>query len=150
MKRLVILLMISALFLGCQLMGINQSSSEMAEEESVTEVKERGYDSSGFIADVTIPDNMVMKPGKKFDKTWRLINRGSTTWKDYNLVFTHGDRLGAPKQVSVPVTPPGKEVDITIPMKAPEEPGSYQGFWKMMNDLGETFGVGIWVQIKVE
>jgi len=50
---------------------------------------------------------------------------------------------------------PGGMVDITVDMKAPIDPGSYQGNWKLMNSRGQLFGIGpkgdapFWVRISV-
>ncbi len=110
-----------------------------------------------FLEDVTVPDGTVFKPGETFTKTWRLLNSGTCTWTTaYVAFFFSGDPLGAPNQVHLPyAVPPGRYVDISVPMKAPDNPGEYQGFWKLRSDTGEVFGIGpdangaFWVQIKV-
>jgi hypothetical protein len=45
-------------------------------------------------------------------------------------------------------------VDVSVDLVAPEETGTYQGFWKLRNVKGDGFGVGefnkaFWVQINV-
>src|SRR5512140_3111895 len=51
-------------------------------------------DSSAFVADVTIPDNSVIDPGKAFTKTWTLLNNGTCTWNSsYKLAFKSGDQM---------------------------------------------------------
>ena len=45
--------------------------------------------------------------------------------------------------------PSGSVVDITVPMVAPEDSGTYKGNWQMQNDQGQFFGNIIYVQIKV-
>ncbi len=76
-----------------------------------------------FVSDVTIPDETVISPGQSFIKTWRLRNSGSTTWSGYNLAFVGGMQMGAPFSVSVPMTPSGATVDISVPMTAPTDRG---------------------------
>jgi transcriptional regulator with XRE-family HTH domain len=38
-------------------------------------------DRSEFIADLTIPDGMVVRPGAKFVKSWRIRNAGLVPWR---------------------------------------------------------------------
>jgi hypothetical protein len=110
-----------------------------------------------FIKDVTIPDEMDIAPGEKFTKTWRLQNAGSCPWGiGYLLYFESGDNLGGPSSqdlTSVTVQP-GENLDISVDLIAPQETGTYQGFWKLRNVKGEGFGVGeyskgFWVKINV-
>lgn len=49
----------------------------------------------------------------------------------------------------LPPAEPGEEVDISIPMTAPDVPGVYWGDWRLRDDKGELFGEVIYVRIKV-
>lgn len=105
------------------------------------------------LAGETIPDDTKFLPGTAFSKTWRLMNSGTSTWStEYKLVFAQGDQMGANNEYrfNVPVEP-GKIIDITIQMKAPDTAGSYKGFWKIKNPNGTVFGPGgngsFWVKI---
>ena len=110
-----------------------------------------------FVRDLTIPDNQDLPPGESFTKTWRLENAGSCTWTiGYMLVFDKGDALGAPASLQLTNRPvlPGGTIDVSVEMTAPEEVGSYQGYWKIRNVKGDTFGLGeynqpFWVKINV-
>jgi hypothetical protein len=115
-------------------------------------------DRGGFEQDVTIPDNTVLNPGEAFTKTWRLRNTGTCTWNSgYSIVFEEGDALGGPP--SAPLTnstvPPDGTVDVSVNLQAPQDPGSYQGFWMLRNQAGQIFGLGnqadknFWVKIQV-
>jgi len=114
-------------------------------------------DQALFVTDVTVPDGTEMLPGQEFVKTWRLRNTGVCTWTtDYSLVFYSGDAMGAPPSVPLPGNvPPGQEVDVSVSMTAPTEPGKYRGEWKLRNAAGLVFGVGaggtlpFWVEIVV-
>lgn len=110
-----------------------------------------------FVKDVTIPDEMDIAPGERFTKTWRLQNAGSCPWGiGYLLYFESGDILGGPSSqdlTSVTVQS-GETLDISVDLVAPQETGTYQGFWKLRNVKGEGFGVGefskaFWVKINV-
>ena len=115
-------------------------------------------DRGTFVEDVSIPDGTTFEPGDTFVKTWRIRNNGSCTWTaDYTVVFDSGDAMGGPASfpLSSSSVPPGAEVDISINLTAPEEPGSYRGDWKLRNPAGQTFGLGsqgdasFWVVINV-
>jgi hypothetical protein len=115
-------------------------------------------DQAGFEKDVTIPDNTVLEAGQAFTKTWRLRNDGICSWdSNYVIVFDHGDAMNGPPSgplTSGPVAP-GETVDVSIDLIAPEAPGTYQGYWKLRNTAGKTFGLGesgdkdFWVKIKI-
>jgi hypothetical protein len=110
-----------------------------------------------FVSDVTVPDGSEFAPGQTFIKTWRLKNTGSCTWTtSYRVVFDSGNVLGAPPSFNLPVNvPPDGLVDISVNMKAPEQPREYESYWKLQNPQGVVFGLGsrgdkaFWVKIKV-
>lgn len=110
-----------------------------------------------FVADVTIPDNTVIAGGSTFTKTWRIQNAGTCTWTTaYKLVFASGDAMNGPSSVALPGNVnPGGTVDLTVTLTAPSNAGTYQGFWKLQNASGGSFGFGaganqaFWVKIIV-
>jgi hypothetical protein len=114
--------------------------------------------SPGVPIDVTIPDDTILRPGEAFIKTWRLENIGTCTWNsEYALVWFSGEQLDANPTVPLSgTTAPGQPVDLSVEMKAPETPGTYQGWWKLRNPSGSLFGIGpnndsgFWVRIIVE
>lgn len=111
----------------------------------------------GVPIDVTIPDNTQFPPGQEFTKTWRLQNVGECTWStEYALVFYSGEQMSALARVPLPgEVGPGKIVDISVDMVAPQLPGTYQGYWKISTASGFEFGIGtngdepFWVKIIV-
>lgn len=113
--------------------------------------------SPGRPIDVTVPDDTVFHPGEYFSKTWRLVNAGTCPWEQsYSVLWFSGDKLGishaAPLGQRVA---PGKSIDITVDMLAPQQPGAYQSNWKLSNTRGDLFGIGsngdapFWVRIQV-
>ncbi|MFQ5616740.1 MAG: NBR1-Ig-like domain-containing protein [Anaerolineales bacterium] len=115
-------------------------------------------DRAGFVEDLTIPDGTVFEPGESFVKTWRLKNTGTCTWTtNYAVVFDKGDSLGGPAsfQLTNAEIAPGEEVDLSVNLTAPSEPGKYRGDWKLRNPAGQVFGLGksgkssFWVEIDV-
>ncbi|MGC8856710.1 MAG: NBR1-Ig-like domain-containing protein [Anaerolineae bacterium] len=110
-------------------------------------------DNSAFVADITVPDGTVMKPGEDFYKIWRLKNTGICTWDEgYQLAFAWGDPLdGVPFNIKQKddFVLPGATTDIGINMTAHLAPGEYSGCWRMKNDHGVFFGAVVCVNIKV-
>jgi len=104
-----------------------------------------------FISE-TIPDDSEFDAGAGFTKSWRFKNTGTCTWNtNYELVFKSGDQMGAPasKALSGEVAP-GETVDIGINMTAPASAGTYQGYWKLVDDNGDNLINNVWVKIKVK
>lgn len=109
-------------------------------------------DSASFVSDITLPDDgPPVTPGASLIKTWRMKNTGSTTWgSGYQLVFKHGDQMGAPATVNVPITSPNQEIDLGVNMTAPTSSANYVGYWQLRNPQGTYFGPEIWVQVTVQ
>lgn len=115
-------------------------------------------DQARFVRDVTVPDGTDFSPGERFTKTWRLENTGTCTWTSgYALVFVDGDRLEAPAEqplISQEVAP-GEEVDVSVDLVTPAEPGRYQADFELQNASGQNFGLGenrdktFWARIDV-
>lgn len=104
----------------------------------------------------TIPDDTILKPGETFIKKWTVKNSGTCTWdQTYKLVFWGGDLMGGAYVYNFPVVAvPDQIVEIPIVLYAPEQPGSYKGYWRIQSPNGIDFGVGeydqsMWVQVVV-
>jgi hypothetical protein len=89
----------------------------------------------------TVPDGTIFAPSAAITKTWRVRNAGTCTWDtSYDIVFDHGDTLGAPAAIAFPaVVAPGQEVDLSINMTAPATPGTYASYWKFRNGSNIIF-----------
>lgn len=108
------------------------------------------FDEASFVADVTVPDGIQMKPGQKFTKIWRVRNTGTTTWDtDYTLAFWEGDQMGGPDSVSLPPAKPGETVDVAITLEAPTDPGLYRSAWKGRAPDSEFFEYEMYTLIEV-
>ena len=92
----------------------------------------------------TPPDDVLLKPGENFWKTWRLRNTGTCTWNpSYSLVFWDGDLMGG--LMSYPLdddVAPNEEKEISIYLKAPETEGTFTGYWRLKSPWNKDFGVG--------
>ncbi len=111
----------------------------------------------GNPGDITIPDGSEVKPGQAFTKIWRLVNKGSCPWTPrYAVIWFSGEQFNAPittylsKRVQ-----PDQEMDVSLDMVAPQQPGTYQSNWKLESPEGELIGIGpngnspFWVRIVV-
>ncbi len=96
-----------------------------------------------WIKDVTIPDYTKMAPGTVFVKTWRLWNDGSCAWTtSFQLVYFNNEQMGGPAFVSIPATPAGAFVDVSVSLTAPATNGTYTSGWKLKAPDGTIFGSG--------
>lgn len=120
-------------------------------------------DDSEFISDVTVPDGTHVAPGALFQKTWRIRNSGTCTWDDsYRLAFLSGHRMSGPRSTPLgsldiipeyrelfPTVRPGEEIEVSVKLIAPEQPGTYRGQWQMLAPDGVFFGTRPFVVIQV-
>ena len=107
-------------------------------------------DSSTYLSDVTIPDGTILAPGETFVKTWLLQNNGTCKWtSDYMITFASGDDMDGSTTTIDQSVSAGGSAEISITLAAPEDLGTYTGYWKMANEDGTEFGVSVWVQVVV-
>jgi hypothetical protein len=110
---------------------------------------------SVYIADVTYPDNTVVKPGADFQKVWRVQNTGTCLWDDgYKLAFIAGDKALDPISFefkdSADFVSGGETADLGVPLTAPLAEGTYSATWRMQSDNGVFFGTMLTVVIVVK
>lgn len=108
---------------------------------------------SRHVADVTIPDNSELAPDTAVVKTWKLKNPGTLAWPaGCQLLFiSHaGDQLSGPERVVLNDTVlPQQEVDVSVPLLTPGEPGRYVGYYRMATPDGVKFGQRVWVSFVI-
>lgn len=111
-----------------------------------------------FMSDVTFVDGSEITVNESFVKTWRLNNNGSCSWTSgYKLIFSHGDRMGAPNEIMLTNSSiePAETTEVSVNLIAPSTPGTYKGYFKLKAPDGQIFGVGasgndpFYVEIKV-
>ena len=111
---------------------------------------------ASFVNDVSVPDDTVFEVGTGFTKTWRIKNTGTCNWTSgYQLVFDHGDQMGGPasQQLTNDIVATYGTTDISVNLVAPNNSGSYQGYWKIRDPEGTVFGLNtgaFWVKIKTK
>lgn len=110
-----------------------------------------------FITDVTVPDGTVMTPGQTFTKKWRIKNIGVCAWNGFNMVFDSGEAMGAPATKAIAALNPGQEVDLEMNFTAPNTPGTYRSYWRIVTNgnvlvpIANGYqGRAFYVEIKVQ
>jgi uncharacterized protein YkwD len=110
-------------------------------------------DAAVLLRDVTIPDNMHVKAGEKFIKTWEFQNTGTCPWINYTLKFSTGDEINAPLSTPMPATSPMEKVQVSMELTAPAADGTYAGYFILYNSDGEVVPIGaektFWVKFIV-
>lgn len=102
-----------------------------------------------FVGDVSIPDGQPVTPSQRFNKIWRMRNTGTCPWSDFAWTFISGEQLGGPDSVAVQQTEPGDTVDISVPLYAEAEPGTYTGIWRLRDPKGRDVGPTVRVSVVV-
>ena len=99
---------------------------------------------------MTIADGTVLPPRESFTKTWEFQNNGTCTWEeDYLIVFTNGtDMDGGTAEIGLDVSV-GDTGDISVSLIAPEDEGTYTGYWRFADESGNAFGQSVYVMIVV-
>lgn len=91
-----------------------------------------------FLKNVTVADGAGFQPGMPIMKVWEVQNTGSCEWSEETvLAFAHGNDFGAPPTIPLEVSvPPGAVIDIALNVRSPMRSGTFQGFWKLQNEMG--------------
>ncbi len=106
--------------------------------------------SSAYVSDVTISDGTELAPGETFTKTWKFSNTGSCTWSSsYSIAFVSGNDMdGSDTEIDQSVSS-GSTAEISVDLTAPEDEGTYTGYWSLADESGTVFGQKVYVQIVV-
>ncbi len=103
-----------------------------------------------LIADLGFEDGTQVAPNASYRETWRLRNTGGCTWPEGTaLVFVSGDPIPGPQWAPVSQVGPGRDVDITIELRAPAQPARYASYWRLQAPGGQLFGAVVYSEIVV-
>ena len=99
----------------------------------------------------SVPDGTTLNAGEAFTKSWVLRNTGSCGWTpNYRLVFTSGNHMDGPDYIRLnEYVSPGGQAEFEADLEAPDDAGTFTGYWKMRADNGVRFAQ-VWVKIKVD
>ena len=101
-----------------------------------------------FVADVTIPDDMQIAPGTKFNKIWQIVNAGSDDLSG-TLDFDGGTPMTDRLSIPLPPLSPGETGEVTVELTAPTEPGTYRSIWRGHDNDGVAFDYALYLEIVV-
>lgn len=102
-----------------------------------------------FIADITIPDDTELHAGSSFVKTWRVANRGTTSWQGVTLTFLSGTVMTSELSHAIPILQPEEQLDISLTLTAPETAGVYTSRWVLRTADGARFEPLLFTRIVV-
>ncbi len=110
-----------------------------------------GCNGAAYVSDVTVADGDEMAPGETFTKTWQLLNTGSCAWsKSYSVVFVGGDDMETSSADLDTAVAVGASGDVSVELTAPEDEGTFTGYWQLADAAGTLFGEQVYVQIVVK
>ncbi|MFC4006209.1 NBR1-Ig-like domain-containing protein [Nonomuraea purpurea] len=124
------------------LVPIRGESEPSASPTPSTTLHTTPHDNSVFERDVTYPDGTLVDRGSSFDKTWRIRNAGTVPWEGRYLTRMNDTPCQAPKRVEIRPVRPGESVDITVRVRAADDPGQCKIFWKMTDADGTPLLAG--------
>lgn len=128
------------------------------------------FDASGFVQDVTIPDNTTVLTDQVFTKVWEIQNIGHVKWLGRKLVCMDqplaipllSDDMAAPLArrglaptrhvIDIPETLPGDSAILSVEFTAPSYPCTVISYWKMADEnegicFPATEGLSCMVQV---
>ena len=109
-----------------------------------------GCYNAAYVSDITIADGTVLAPGEEFVKTWSFQNTGSCDWtEDFRITFSSGEDMnGDDTEIDQAVTA-GDTASISVSLVAPDDEGTYTGYWRLATEDGTVFGETVYVLIVV-
>jgi hypothetical protein len=107
------------------------------------------YDAA-YVSDVTIADGTVLAPGEEFVKTWKFQNTGSCDWSEnFWITYSSGEEMdGDETEIDEDITA-GDTASISVSLVAPDDEGTYTGYWQLATEDGTLFGERVYVLIVV-
>jgi len=133
-----------------QTLGVPSTATSGAVVSSAAYASVSACNSSTYVSDVTVEDGTELAPGDAFTKTWEVSNTGTCNWsKHCSLVFVSGDDMGGDDTEIDQRVDPGETADVSVDLTAPDEAGTYIGYWSLADAGGNLFGQRVYVQIVV-
>ena len=109
-----------------------------------------GCNNLAFVRDVTIPAGTILKPNEEFIKTWKVENTGSCSWlNQFTLILVGGDYYQGKDAKIQRVVTSGSWVELSIPMTAPRDNGTYTSYWRL-SEGPTAFGATLVVSFTVQ
>jgi len=104
-------------------------------------VSNYGCEDATLLKSISIPDETVLAPGEEFVKTWKFQNSGTCTWNsNFYLTFVKGDDMDGDDTIIDEKVYVDKKAEVSLSLIAPDDEGSYIGYWRMADKNGNVFG----------
>lgn len=132
------------------LVASTPTSQSLSSDSSSSYSTAYGCNNAAYVSDVTIADGTVLAPGETFVKTWEFQNTGSCDWSEnFWITFSSGEDLnGNDTEIGEDVSA-GDTASISVSLVAPDEEGTYTGYWQLSTENGTVFGARVFVLIIV-
>lgn len=79
-----------------------------------------------------------------------IYNNGNCVWSDGGILqMANEDVFGISERFAIKPLAPGENVQVVIPMKAPEEPGTYLARWEVQTLSGDPVGSQLPLELTV-
>jgi hypothetical protein len=109
-----------------------------------------GCYNAAYVSDVSIADGTVLAPGEEFVKTWKFQNTGSCDWsEDFWITFSSGKEMEGDDTEIDEAVEAGDKVEISVTLIAPDDEGTYTGYWQLSTEDDTVFGERVYVLIVV-
>jgi len=106
-----------------------------------------------FIGDSTIQDRSYLAPGSQHIKTWEMLNTGFIAWPaGVKVQLLSGDRDvidASSMDITLPEVQPNEGCFINLIVNAPEKPGRYITYFRLVSPTGTRFGPRFWLDFFV-
>ncbi|XP_022704015.1 uncharacterized protein C6orf106 homolog [Varroa jacobsoni] len=130
---------------------VNRANSEEALAAAVSQWAIQPARAMSLVEDRTIGNGEAVTPDTAFVKTLRVRNSGPQAWPRGSVFkYVSGDFLKGDDAVRLDQSvAPNEEIDLSIRLLSPAEPGRYQSQWRLYDDDG-PFGDTIWIAFQVQ
>lgn len=136
-----------------------ERAADTANVRTVAEARTAPGDRAKFVRYIPARGEPIFSPLQRFTPAWEIQNVGRVTWKD-RFLRQVGPRaplyaaISREEQTPIPVTKPGENAVIKVPMLAPQLPGESVTYFHMVHADGslcfpDRYADGVWTQIIV-
>jgi hypothetical protein len=124
-----------------------------------TVTTKNGCNDATYLGEGGVKDGDEIEAGKSFSKSFMLQNTGTCAWDEgYSFAFVpefstpgfQGYSIVLPKNKPEDYTKVGHGQTFVLKLTAPKTAGTYKGYWKLKDDVGNFFGPLVWLEIVVK
>lgn len=104
-----------------------------------------------FIADITLPDDVMVPASGELNKTWSIKNVGESKWPEGSVLTLYQGQLSDPSTVfPVPAADVGEVIEVTAALRTHGLSGNQVGIYRLTDGNGTNFdGDLLWSKLDV-